>query len=306
MNDEWKAHRTALNKAFRVVDIKNMTKDFVAVGAKLCEYLGQCAVNHTAVDLLTALKAATMDIFGRTGFARDFGAVQCLIDGEIPFGITELEFVLKEHARRIVSPNPLLKYYWLPTAANRTFSAHQRKVRELVAGIVEGRLKQQSEHPGSRPHEDLLQFMLEAAREDTSGLITQESLTDSLITVLVAGFDTTSLGLAAAVYLLSQHDRELSKLHGELGRELPSELSEVDADTIARLRYTKAAFEEAMRLFPPVPVTVRTTTSDVTLSTGAVIPADTMVWLCMHLTHRNPEHWPNPGATSPLPHVSSR
>jgi cytochrome P450 len=259
-----------------------------------------CGHQEHDQGLCSRLKAATMDIFGRTGFAQDFGAVQSLIDGEIPFGITELELALKEHARRIVSPNPLLKYYWLPTTANRTFKAHQRKVRELIGGIVEARLKQQEEHPDSRPHEDLLQFMLEAAREDTTGLITQESLTDSLITVLVAGFDTTSLGLAAAVYLLSQHDDKLARLHDELARELPTAVPSVDADTIARLRYTKAVFEEAMRLFPPVPITVRTTTSDVTLSTGAVIPTDTMVWLPMHLTHRNPEHWHDPGTVNSL------
>lgn len=292
MDDEWKVHRTAMNKAFHVVDLKGMVTTFASVGGRLCDYLAQCAASHSVIDLVPTLKAATIDVVGITGFGYDFKAVDSLKSGKVPFAVHEFQWLQAELVRRTFSMNPLLRFYWLPTAANREHARCRAVVRGLVSNIVAHRMQSTT---GSGTHEDLLQHMLEAAREDKSGLITEESLTDSLMTLVFAGFDTTSLALSFASYLLTQHPGVLSKLRAELDRELPSDVTQVTAEVVGRLRYTRAVLEESMRLFPPVPVTARTLTQEITLSNGVTVPSGVKFIISSHAVHHDQHNWPQPG-----------
>jgi cytochrome P450 len=297
MDDEWKVHRTAMNKAFHVVDLKGMVTTFASVGARLCDYLAQCASQHTAIDLVPTLKAATIDVVGITGFGYDFHAVDSLLSGKTPFAVHEFQWLQAELVRRTYSMNPLLRFYWLPTAANREHARCRSVVRGLVSNIVAHRMKAAG---SSGTHDDLLQHMLEAAKEDKSGLITEASLTDSLMTLVFAGFDTTSLALSFATYLLTQHRDVLVKLREELDREMPRDAAQVTADVVGRLRYTRAVLEESMRLYPPVPSTARTLTQEVTLSNGVSVPPGVQFAISSHAVHRDAHNWPQPGTPALL------
>ncbi len=113
---------------------------------------------------------------------------------------------------------------------------------------------------------DLLSILLRAHDE---GEQTEENLRDELLTMLLAGHDTTALTLTYAWYLLSQHPEAEAKLHRELDEVLGG-----DADVRARARtgLPRRVIQEAMRLYPPVYTIFREPTEDATQSGYEVEP----------------------------------
>ncbi|CAK4208967.1 unnamed protein product [Aphanomyces euteiches] len=103
--------------------------------------------------------------------------------------------------RMIEAPfHPGSKFYWLPTKANKLHRATTQSMRQLIDDLVASRMKSTS----NETYHDLLQFMIAAAHEENSG-VTAQSFADNLLTFLFAGFDTTSISLSYALYLMASH-----------------------------------------------------------------------------------------------------
>jgi cytochrome P450 len=130
---------------------------------------------------------------------------------------------------------------------------------------------------------DILSLLLQARDEDGNGM-TDEELRDELMTLLVAGHETTATALAWAFELLLKNPGALARLETEI-----SEGGE---------EYLDAVIKETLRLRPVLPIVGRTLTEDVTLG-GYDLPAGTMVAPCIYLTHRRPDVYPEPDRFKP-------
>ncbi len=148
--------------------------------------------------------------------------------------------------------------------------------------------------PGAE--EDLLGLLMSARDERTGQPMSRSQLRDELMTFIAAGHETTANGLAWMWYLLSLNplarDRLLAEVDGELGGRPPG------ADAAERLPWTKACFQETMRLYPPVWHVQRQALDDDVLD-GHPIPAGSVVLVSTWTTHRDPAVWPNPGGFDP-------
>lgn len=225
-----------------------------------------------------------MDAVGLTSFGYDFGAVAALSTGIPARGVDEFQYLLDEITRRGFSMNPLHANYSLPTAANRRHAIARTAIRALVADVVQARREQMATNPQG-VHEDLLKHLLTEAEG--------EDLADNMLTLVFAGFDTTALGLSFAVWLLAKHPGPCAKLHAELDAHMPPDAAGITAEVMGNLRYTRAVFEESLRLYPPVPISSRNITSPVTLSNGVVLPVGTTVRMPQSVIHRAPCNWPD-------------
>jgi cytochrome P450 len=119
---------------------------------------------------------------------------------------------------------------------------------------------------------------------------------DEVMTLVVAGHETTAAGLNWTWYLLSQHPDVDAKLHAEIAasEEVPApSLSQVES-----LTYARQVLDETLRLYPPGWLLSRRTINPDVLS-GHAIPAGTDVLLSPYLLHRHPRYWTDPDAFKP-------
>jgi cytochrome P450 len=164
-------------------------------------------------------------------------------------------------------------------------------LQRISADIVDERLR-----IGHGDSNDLLRLLMEATDEETGATMDRRQVLDELLTFTAAGHETTAHGLAWMYYLLSQYPAAREQMEAEvdevLGGRVPT------GDDVERLPWTRACFEEAMRLYPPVWHVQRVPLEDDVVG-GYRIPAGTLVFVSIWSTHRDPTVWENPAGFDP-------
>jgi cytochrome P450 len=147
---------------------------------------------------------------------------------------------------------------------------------------------------------DLLSVLLLATDDEAAPegerRMTRQLLRDELLTLFLAGHETTSHALTWAFYLLAQHPAVEARLHAELDSVLGERMPTVD--DLRALPETERILNEAMRLYPPAPVVSRTAIEDTEIG-GYVIPAGAEIILWLYYTQRDPRWFPAPDEFRP-------
>ncbi len=144
---------------------------------------------------------------------------------------------------------------------------------------------------------DLLAMLLEAQREQGWS---DEYLRDQVMTVTLAGFETTAIGLTWAWYLLSQNAEAERRMHEEIDRVLQGRLP--CFDDLPQLRYTEMVMAEALRLYPPAWAMGRLALHDFELGPYR-LPAGTTVLASQYILHRGARFFPDPLRFDPERHT---
>jgi cytochrome P450 len=144
--------------------------------------------------------------------------------------------------------------------------------------------------------DDLLTRLLTSRNETTGELITDRQIRDEIVTLIVAGYETTSLTLDWAWYLLARHPRAEARLHAELDSVLNGRMPTVD--DLPRLAWTSMIVKETLRLYPPVWYFNRRAQRADTIA-GIPVVAGDFVAVCVYSVHRHPEYWGDANAFAP-------
>ena len=182
----------------------------------------------------------------------------------------------------------------LPTPANLRFRQAVRRLDEIVYRIIrEGRRVSKEE---ARLRSDLLSMLLRARDEETGKGMSDKQLRDEVMTILLAGHETTANALSWTFYLLDGHPNMEAKLLEELdevlGRRLPT------VGDLPRLRYTDAVIKEAMRLYPPAWAFGREALKACEIA-GYYVPAGTQLIMSQWVMHRDPRYYEAPDTFAP-------
>jgi cytochrome P450 len=139
--------------------------------------------------------------------------------------------------------------------------------------------------------------MLMLARDEETGEVMDDrQLRDEVMTLLLAGHETTSNALTWTWYLLAQHPDVEAKLHAELAEVLGGRVPTIQ--DLPKLTYTRMIVDEAMRLYPPVYALARGGVAADQVG-GYDLPAGAIITMSPYLTHRHPEFWPEPEKFDP-------
>lgn len=236
-----------------------------------------------AIDIDTAMSRLTLGIAAETLFG-------ARVDDQADAIGRALRVAMESFPLSLSPVGEVLDHLpWLPIM--RRFRAARAELDAIVYGVIDARLH--ASDP-ARGHDVLA--MLLAARNDDGEPMDRELLRDQVITIFLAGYETTAMALTWTWWLLAQHPAAEAKMHREildvLGDRTPA------IDDVPALRFTRDVAAEAMRLYPPAWLIGRRAIADVrlgewTVPTGSV--AITSPWL----THREGRYWREPEAFRP-------
>jgi cytochrome P450 len=172
----------------------------------------------------------------------------------------------------------------VPTPGNIRYLRGVRRIDRLVTRIIQER----RQHGGDRG--DLLSMLI-AARDDEGQSMTDRQLRDEVITLLLAGHETTALALSWTWHLLSQHPDADAKLAVELRDVLGGRAPTVS--DLPNLRFTEQVVTEAIRLYPPAWGFGREAIADCEIG-GYAVSAGTTIIISPWVLHRHPRHFERP------------
>lgn len=226
------------------------------------------------VDLYQCMVDTTLDITAKTLFNSDVS--------DDSRAISESVGVLIGFDTRIVMPFGTFILH-LPLPSNRPFFEHRKRINEVVYRLID-------EHRSKDDQGDFLSLLLRAEDQDDGHRMTREQVRDEAVSLLLASHETTAIALTYAFYLLALNPEALKKVEEEIQSVFKGEAP--DAAKYADLHYTRAAFAEAMRLYPPAFTLARESIRDTTLG-GHKIPKGSMCVASPYIVQRDERFFPD-------------
>ena len=232
------------------------------------------AVNQGhVVDVAESMNRLALRIAGETLFSLD-------ISGEANIVGVALHEMLGGFLKTIT--NPLRNY--LPLPSTLRYRRAQRELDGVVYSIIRRR---REEDPNGEDQGDLLGMFMAARDEDGTGM-SDLQLRDEVLTMLLAGHETTANALAWTFSHLAGSPAVLSRLQGEVDSVMPD--GEFSLEKYPQLTYTEQVLKESMRLTPPVWVESRMAVADDVIC-GHRVPAGSFVFMSQYAMHRHPKYW---------------
>jgi cytochrome P450 len=274
-------HRRRLDALFAMM--VERTNEFVA-------RFQPAAKSETAVDLATPLSELTLDIISRAMFSSDVQGAAADVSRHIA--------VLNEYALH------MLRHPWLfllpkriPTPFTYGPVSSLNALDRIVLGIIHARRR------GSDTHDDLLSMLLSACEEETGRGMTDAQLRDEVMTIFVAGHETTANAMAWLLYLVSQHPEVEEKLLADIDAHWPQE--GLNNQNIFAFSYVRQVIEESLRVYPTIWSVGRCCTQPDKLG-GYDIPVGMNVVVPIFHFHWHQRFWPEPQRFDPSRFVPER
>jgi len=292
--EQWTARRRAVGPAMHRKYLETMVERvFVPSAVALNDRL--VAEGNNPVDIEACFSQLTLDVIGKAVFNYDFNALR----KESPV-IQAVYTALKETEQRATD---LLPYWKIPFLS--LFDERQRKAQEAVEIIRETTnelidrckkmVEEEERRTGSREEVDetyvndadpsVLRFLI-AARDEVSST----QLRDDLLSMLVAGHETTGSVLTWTLYLLLENPACMAKAVEEVDGVLGSRTVPTLAD-LQKCPYAMRCINESMRLYPHPPVLIRRALMEDRLPGGQIVPRGQDVIISVYNIHRSEEVW---------------
>ena len=234
------------------------------------------------VDIADEMMKLTMLIAAQALFEQDIGSDTQAVSHNID--------VVLEFFTRLSSPFLKLSLA-LPLPSSRRFKKAVRDLDTVIYRMIERR----RDTAGSG--KDLLSLLMQARDDQTNVQMTEKQLRDEVLTLLIAGHETTANVLAWIFYLLAKHPDAEQRLHDEARAVLGGRAAFTAAD-IERLARTRRVMQEGLRLYPPGWFIGREAQTDVRLG-GYTVPRGAVVMMSQYVTHRDARFFEEPERFKP-------
>lgn len=280
--DFWRRQRRLAQPAFHRQHLNAFAETMAARSAWLAQAWEARADTGVSFDVSAEMMHLTLDIVTRTLFSMELDPAdfQTVANAFPP--------LLKAFEYRAALP-----FDWvedLPLPIVRRYKAYIADLDRVVNRIIAERRHSGVDHP------DLLGMFMQARDEETGEQMSDKHLRDEVLTILLAGHETTANTLSWTWYLLAQNPAVTARLHTELDQVLGGRLPGVD--DWPQLLYTRQIVDESLRLYPPAWIIARQPIQDDVVG-GYHIAAGATVIMSPYLVHRHRAYWEDPAAFRP-------
>ena len=245
-----------------------------------------------AIPLQEDLMRYTVDGVAGLAFGSDINTLES--DEEVIQ--QHLDKIFPALFRRIFARIPYWR--WLRLPRDRELDRSVAAINVAIAGFIAQARARMAANPALRTQpSNLLEGMIAAAADEGGSGVTDEHVAGNVVTMLLAGEDTTANTLAWMIWLLKRNPEALRLATEEVQRVAPQP-GAFTPDQMASLHYLEACASETMRLKPVAPFLVLEALQDTTLG-DVQVPKGTFVWCVMRHDSLNTKHFPDPQAFNP-------
>jgi cytochrome P450 family 97 subfamily B polypeptide 3 len=300
----WKVRRRAIAPGFHKAWLTFMTGMFATCTQVLCDKLLAADGGPAVVDMETEFCSLTLDIIGKAVFNYNFGSVT----NESPI-IKAVYRVLREAEHRSTT---FLPYWKIPGVSlfvdrQRQFKNDMRLINETLNTLIASakdtassseltELEQRDYQSAKDP--SLLRFLVDLRGEETTNV----QLRDDLMTMLIAGHETTAALLTWATFELAQQPELLHRARTEIENVLGDRSPTYD--DVKQMDLLRRILAETLRLYPEPPLLIRRALTDTVLPKGEAadeteIMRGTDIFINVYSLHRSPSLWKDPDRFDP-------
>ncbi len=272
---DWRKKRTLIQPAFHRKTLSNLVNIVLSSTDKmLARWKGKLG---SSINLTEEMASLTIEIVARALFTSD-------IDSD---DIKKIYDHLN-HLNFVMSKKSLGKFYF-PKFLNSRLSAKTKESIQVLNDIVDGLIERRKASKGE--YTDLLQLLLDARYEETGDGMSMQEVRSELMTLFVAGHETTVNALSWTWYLLLQYPEQLSRLREEAYQVMRQ--GPISFEGMRQLTYSDCVAKEGMRLYPPVCMVGRRALAEDHFD-GYVIPKGQNIGVNIAGLHRNSKYWDRP------------
>jgi cytochrome P450 len=254
----WKRQRRMIQPAFNHESIRPLTKLITAVNSDLLKSWQLAAQRNESVNVTRDVSAMAIEVVLRFIFGEDYERIG-------------FHFDLLSHEK----------------TRDMAFARSFRALGKIILEVIDRRRKDRTSST------DALGMLMEARNPKSGQLMQDQQLIDEVLTMIVAGHETTASTLNWIWHLISQHPEVEERMSNELSVTTFSEF-----DDLPRFRYTQQIIEEAMRLYPAGWLVTRKALRDDWLG-EYFVPAGTEIYVPPYFIQRHPDLWEEPDRFNP-------
>ncbi len=279
--DFWRRQRRLAQPAFYKEKLAEIGKGMIQETEEMLKKWESYALTGESLNLTQEMTGITLSIVAKALFFSDLTTKTDEISKDVTIAI-------EEGSNRI--DNPWALPIWVPTPHNRHIQKTVNRLDAVIYGMIEYRRK------SGHQYMDLLSMLMDAVDEETGEKMENLQLRDEVMTIFIAGHETTATAMHWILFLLLSNPDKL--------KILEKEVLEITGDgifTVEKLRnmpYLKQVIEEGMRLYPPAYVVGRRSIQADKLGEYDIPPGYNVV-MPVYVLHRDPEYWENPLAFKP-------
>lgn len=277
----WRKQRRLIQPVFNRSSVVTMLPEMIKACEKLFTRWDQLPAD-SEIDLAQEMMRLTVEVITQTMFST---SVLEQVDLIAPAQTRCMRFAAKN------SFNPFQAPLWMPTQANKQFINDCQLLDTIIYGMITQRRADKNEH------HDLLQMLLDASDPETGENMSNKQVRDELLTIFSAGHATTANALSWAFGLLGTHPDILDKLKSEIRTVLNGKTP--DLNDLAQLHYTKAVFDETLRIRPSIGLMGgRQLASDIEFY-GFKLKKESLVMFSIYNLHHHNSFWDEPEKFNP-------
>jgi cytochrome P450 len=289
--DEWRKQRRMVMASFAPGHVRAYFPSLVKVTLRLRGRWQQAVREGRDIPLQADLMRFTVDAIAGLAFGKDINTLE---SGEDVIQ-RHLDKVLPAIFRRVLSLVP--HWRWFKTAADRDLEHSVAVInRTILEFVAQARQRLRDDAALREQPRNLLEAMIVAADQPDSGL-DDRHVAGNVLTMLLAGEDTTANTLAWMIHLLQRHPQALQRVQHEV-RTLAPDPAAYGFDQMERLEYLEACASETMRLKPVAPFIALQALRDTVVGDVAV-PQGTHIWGVLRHDSVGERLFERPGAFEP-------
>jgi cytochrome P450 len=273
--DFWRKQRRLIQPAFH----KDRMAAFVNIMATAAEEMvanWKKLPDVAEVNVSKDMMGMTLDIVCRAMFGTDVSDAMDVVNREFDKANEMLITRIKGPVR--------IPIYW-PTLGNYRERKTYDAIKKVVSDIIDKRRK------STERYDDLLAMLMEVQDEETGERMSDNQIQDEVITIFLAGHETTAVALSWLMLCLDQNPEVEAKLKEEAERVLRGASPRMEH--LRELEYTRMVIDETLRLYPPAWVIGRQSIENDEMG-GYHVPKRTNCIIPVYYIHRDPLHWENP------------
>ena len=288
--EQWRRQRPMVMAGLDPAHIKSYFPALVRVTQRFAGRWQRAAAAGDTIELQADLMRYTVDVTAGLAFGVDINTLES--DEEVIQ--THLDKIFPALHRRLLAPFP----YWRLLPAERALAGHLRELHRAVRDFIAMARKRMDADPALRARPaNLIEAMIAARDTEASGL-RDADVAGNVLTMLLAGEDTTANTLAWMIWLLSRHPEAMRRARDEVDRVIGAQALPTQYEQLSALAYVESCAHETMRLKPVAPLQMIQAARDSVVA-GIRIPAGQLVMLLMRPAATDERHFPGPQAFDP-------